>query len=104
MRLAGKVAVVTGGGSGIGRGIVLAMARVAGETAPLLMTAFGTTFRNSSIFEPMDALTLRVYNFTLSPYQVQVNQAYAGALVLILLILITSFTVRWFTGGFKRRF
>src|SRR5256884_1328898 len=90
--------------SGIVTGIVLAMARVAGETAPLLMTAFGTTFRNSSIFEPMDALTLRVYNFTLSPYQVQVNQAYAGALVLILLILITSFTVRWFTGGFKRKF
>jgi phosphate transport system permease protein len=90
--------------SGIVTGIVLAMARVAGETAPLLMTAFGTTFRNSGIFEPMDALTLRVYNFTLSPYQLQVNQAYAGALVLILLILITSFTVRWFTGGFKRRF
>ncbi len=52
----------------------------------------------------MDALTLRVYNFTLSPYQVQVNQAYTGALVLILLILIASFTVRWFTGGFKRKF
>ena len=90
--------------SGIVTGIVLAMARVAGETAPLLMTAFGTTFRNTSIMEPMDALTLRVYNFTLSPYQLQVNQAYAGALVLILLILITSFTVRWFTGGFRRRF
>jgi len=90
--------------SGIVTGVVLAMARVAGETAPLLMTAFGTTFRNTSIFEPMDALTLRVYNFTLSPYQTQVNQAYTGALVLILLILITSFTVRWFTGGFKRRF
>jgi len=52
----------------------------------------------------MDALTLRIYNFTLSPYQLQINQAYAGALVLILLILITSFTVRWFTGGFKRKF
>jgi phosphate transport system permease protein len=90
--------------SGIVTGIVLAMARVAGETAPLLMTAFGTTFRNTSIFEPMDALTLRIYNFTLSPYQLQVNQAYTGALILILLILIASFTVRWFTGGFKRKF
>ena len=48
--------------------------------------------------------TLRIYNYTLSPYQLQVNQAYTGALVLILLILITSFTVRWFTGGFRRRF
>jgi len=89
--------------SGIVTGIVLAMARVAGETAPLLMTAFGTTFRNTSIFEPMDALTLRVYNFTLSPYLLQVNQDYAGALVLSPLILIASFTVRWFTDGFKRR-
>ena len=90
--------------SGIVTGIVLAMARVAGETAPLLMTAFGTTFWNTNISGPMDALTLRIYNFTLSPYQTQINQAYAGALVLILLILITSFTVRWFTGGFKRKF
>jgi phosphate transport system permease protein len=90
--------------SGIVTGIVLAMARVAGETAPLLMTAFGTTFWNTGIGNPMDALTLRIYNFTLSPYQAQVNQAYTGALVLILLILITSFTVRWFTGGFKRKF
>ncbi len=90
--------------SGIVTGIVLAMARVAGETAPLLMTAFGTTFWNTGIGNPMDALTLRVYNFTLSPYQTQVNQAYTGAFVLILLILIASFTVRWFTGGFKRKF
>lgn len=90
--------------SGIVTGVVLAMARVAGETAPLLMTAFGTTFWNTNISSPMDALTLRIYNFTLSPYQMQVNQADAGALVLILLILIASFTVRWFTGGFKRKF
>lgn len=90
--------------SGIVTGVVLAMARVAGETAPLLMTAFGTTFWNTNISSPMDALTLRIYNFTLSPYQTQVNQADAGALVLILLILIASFTVRWFTGGFKRKF
>ncbi len=90
--------------SGIVTGVVLAMARVAGETAPLLMTAFGTTFWNTTIWGPMDALTLRVYNFTLSPYQEQVNQSYAGAFVLILLILIASFTVRWFTGGFRRKF
>ena len=51
----------------------------------------------------MDALPLRVFVFTESPYPEQVNQAYAGALILILLILITSFSVRWATGGFKRR-
>jgi phosphate transport system permease protein len=52
----------------------------------------------------MDALPLRIFNFTLSPYQVQINQAYAGSFVLILLILLASFAVRWFTGGFKRKF
>jgi phosphate transport system permease protein len=87
---------------GIVTGIVLAMARVAGETAPLLMTAFGTPFLNTDITQPMDALSLRVFVFTESPYPLQINQAYAGALVLILLILLTSFAVRWATGGFRR--
>jgi phosphate transport system permease protein len=89
--------------NGILTGIVLAMARVAGETAPLLMTAFGTPFFNTDIMQPMDVLPLRIFNFTESPYHIQINQAHAGALVLILLILITSFSVRWATGGFKQR-
>src|SRR5438876_1028646 len=89
--------------NGIITGIVLAMARVAGETAPLLMTAFGTNFFNTDVAQPMDALPLRIFVFTESPYQVQVNQAYAGSVVLILVILIASFAVRWATGGFKRR-
>ncbi len=96
--------VVPAASSGIITGIVLSLARVAGETAPLLMTAFGTTFWNTDIRYPMDALPLRIFNFTLSPYQAQINQAYAGSIILILLILITSFAVRWFTGGFKRKF
>lgn len=89
--------------NGIITGIVLSMARVAGETAPLLMTAFGTPFFNADVTQPMDALPLRIFNFAESPYQLQINQAYSGSLVLILLILITSFAVRWATGGFKRR-
>src|SRR5579863_6205875 len=89
--------------NGIITGVVLAMARVAGETAPLLMTAFGTNFFNTDVTQPMDALPLRIFVFTESPYQIQLNQAYAGSVVLILLILITSFAVRWATGGFKRR-
>ena len=94
--------VIPSASSGIITGIVLAMARVAGETAPLLMTAFGNPFFNSDITQPMDALPLRIFNFAESPYQAQINQAYAGSLVLIVLILITSFAIRWATGGFKR--
>ncbi len=90
--------------NGIITGIVLAMARVAGETAPLLMTAFGTTFWSTDVTQPMDALTLRIYNFTLSPYPEQINQAFTGSFVLIMLIVLASFAVRWATGGFKRRF
>ena len=94
--------VIPAASRGIITGIVLAMARVAGETAPLLMTAFGNPFFNSDITQPMDALPLRIFNFAESPYQAQINQAYAGSLVLIVLILVTSFAIRWATGGFKR--
>ncbi|HEV2581696.1 MAG TPA: phosphate ABC transporter permease PstA [Ktedonobacteraceae bacterium] len=94
--------VIPAASSGIITGIILAMARVAGETAPLLMTAFGNPFFNSDITQPMDALPLRIFNFAESPYQGQINQAYAGSLVLIVLILLTSFAIRWATGGFRR--
>jgi phosphate transport system permease protein len=90
--------------NGIITGIVLAMARVAGETAPLLMTAFGNTFWSAGINQPIDALPLRIFVFTESPYQIQINQAYTGSLILIALIVVTSFLVRWATGGFRRRF
>lgn len=87
--------------SGIVTGVMLALARVAGETAPLLMTAFGSQFFNVDIFRPMAALPLQVFNYTLSPYDTQINQAYAGSFVLMLLVIITSLAVRWATGGFK---
>ena len=95
--------VVPAARGGIITGILLAVARVGGETAPLLMTAFGTNFSRISIFRPMDALPLRIFDFTLSPVDAQRNQAFAGAFVLMLLVLVTSFAVRWATGGFKPR-
>lgn len=89
--------------SGIITGIMLAIARVAGETAPLLMTAFGSQFFNVDIFRPMAALPLQVFNYTHSPYDAQISQAYAGSFVLMMLVIVTSLAVRWATGGFKSR-
>lgn len=95
--------VVPAAANGIITGIVLAMARVAGETAPLLMTAFGNPFFNSDITQPVDSLPHIIFTFAESPYQAQINQAYASSLVLIVLIMLASFAIRWATGGFKRR-
>ncbi len=95
--------VIPAASSGIITGIVLAVARVAGETAPLLMTAFGNPFFNSDITQPMESLPHTIFTFAESPYQAQINQSFAGALVLIVLILLTSFAIRWATGGFKQR-
>lgn len=95
--------VIPAARSGILTGIMLAIARVAGETAPLLMTAFGTTFFNTSILRPIDAIPLRIFDFTLSPFPSEQNQAYAGALVLMVLVILTSLAVRWATGGFRPR-
>ncbi|HEY7350193.1 MAG TPA: phosphate ABC transporter permease PstA [Ktedonobacterales bacterium] len=89
--------------SGIITGILLAVARVGGETAPLLMTAFGTNFARINIARPMDALPLRIYVSTLSPFAPDRTIAFAGAFVLMMLVLVTSFAVRWATGGFKQR-
>jgi phosphate transport system permease protein len=93
--------VIPAARSGILTGVMLAVARVAGETAPLLMTAGGTTFFNTSLLRPIDSIPLRIFNFTLSPYPSEQNQAYAGALVIMLLVILTSLAVRWATGGFR---
>jgi phosphate ABC transporter permease protein PstC/phosphate ABC transporter permease subunit PstA len=93
--------------SGIVTGMLLAVARVAGETAPLLMTALGTNFfiyptRLNIFDQPLDALPLRTFNFTLSPFPVQQHQAFAGACILLTLVIITSFLVRVATNGMAR--
>lgn len=89
--------------NGIITGIVLAMARIAGETAPLLLTAFGSSFAFTSIFRPVAALPLQIFVYTLSPYDTQIHQAYAASLILIFLVIFASLAVRWATGGFKVR-
>jgi len=82
--------------SGIITGIMLAFARVAGETAPLLFTAFGNQFWNLKPNQPIAALPLQIFAYANSPYDEWHRQAWAGALVLIILIVGTVAFVRWF--------
>jgi len=84
---------------GIITGILLALARVGGETAPLLFTAFGNRFWNHSLSEPIAALPLQVFTYAISPYDDWHRQAWAGALVLVTGVFCVNVTVRFLTRG-----
>jgi phosphate transport system permease protein len=81
--------------SGVITGIMLAFARVAGETAPLLFTAFGNQFWNFHYDQPTAALPLQIFVYAISPYDEWHRQAWAGALVLIILIVGAVAAVRY---------
>jgi phosphate transport system permease protein len=81
---------------GIITGCMLAFARVAGETAPLLFTAFGNQFWSLNLNEPIAALPLQIYVYAISPYDEWHRLAWAGALVLIVMIMISVTLVRIF--------
>ena len=81
--------------SGIITGIMLAFARVAGETAPLLFTAFGNQYWNWKLDQPTAALPLQIFTYAISPYDDWHRQAWAGALVLIILIVSSVAAVRY---------
>jgi len=83
---------------GIITGCMLAFARVAGETAPLLFTAFGNQFWNFKLNQPIAALPLQIFVYAISPYDEWHRLAWAGALVLILLIMVSVTLVRVFAG------
>jgi phosphate transport system permease protein len=80
---------------GVITGVLLAVARVAGETAPLLFTAFGNRFWNHSLAEPIAALPLQIFTYAISPYEDWHRQAWAGALVLLMLVLAINVSVRF---------
>jgi phosphate transport system permease protein len=81
---------------GVMTGILLAIARVAGETAPLLFTALGNQFWSRKLTEPMAAMPLQIFNFAISPYEDWHRLAWAGALVLVTIMFALSLTARWF--------
>ncbi len=84
--------------SGVITGVMLAFARVAGETAPLLFTAFGNQFWNWKLDQPTAALPLQIFTYAISPYDDWHRQAWAGALILIILIVASVSAVRFVAG------
>ncbi len=81
---------------GVMTGILLAVARIAGETAPLLFTALGNQFWSRKLTEPMAAMPLQIFNFAIAPYEDWHRLAWAGALVLVTLMFALSLTARYF--------
>ncbi|MCR4393076.1 MAG: phosphate ABC transporter permease PstA [Dehalococcoidales bacterium] len=94
--------VIPGAMTGIVTGIMLAVARIAGETAPLIFTALGNAFGFDGLDKPISALPLQIYRYALSAYPDQNQQAWAGAFLLIVLVLVISVLVRWISGRRKQ--
>jgi phosphate transport system permease protein len=88
--------------SGILTGILVAVSRIAGETAPLLFTAFNNQFWSAGIDQPTASLTVQIYTYAISPYEDLHRQAWAGALVLVAMILLFSMLARLFTRRLER--
>jgi phosphate transport system permease protein len=80
--------------AGIVTGALVAVARIAGETAPLLFTALGNQFWSTNLTEPIAALPLQIFAYAISPYESWHSLAWAGALVLISMVLIISIVAR----------
>jgi phosphate transport system permease protein len=87
---------------GIVTGIVLALARIAGETAPLLFTSFNNPFFTTKLTQPIGSLTIQVFTYAISPYEDWHRQAWAGALVLVTIVLICSLLARFATRRLER--
>jgi phosphate transport system permease protein len=85
--------------AGIVTGVMVAVARVAGETAPLLFTAFGNRFWHQGLDQPIAALPLQIFAYAISPYDDWHRQAWAGALVLIGIVFVVSLAARLVTRG-----
>ena len=81
--------------AGIVTGILLALARISGETAPLLFTAFGNQYWNADVTQPMASVPVVMYQFAGSPYETWQQLAWAGALVLTLFVLLVSLGARF---------
>ncbi len=89
--------VLPAAASGIATGAMLAIARITGETAPLLFTALNSRFYNYFYDQPMSSLTVQIYNYATGPFEVEHAMAWAATLVLVALILVINVIVRTLT-------
>jgi phosphate transport system permease protein len=87
---------------GIITGVVLALARIAGETAPLLFTSFNNHYFTTKLNQPIASLTVQVFTYAISPYADWHRQAWAGALVLVAIVLVCSLLARLATRNLER--
>lgn len=95
--------VLSAGKSGMITGILLSVARIGGETAPLIMTVLGSSQFFSGADSPMDALPLRIWRMSLLPYDSAQQQGWGAALVLIIIILAINITVRYYFSKKSRK-
>jgi phosphate transport system permease protein len=87
---------------GVITGVILALARISGETAPLLFTAFNNRFFTTNLTQPISSLTVQVYTYATGPYPDWHRQAWAGALVLVSIVLVCSMLARLATRRLER--
>ncbi len=90
--------VIPTASSGIVTSIMLSFARIAGETAPLMFTAFGNAFWNTNLNQPTAALPLQIYRYAIMPYEQAHQQAWTAAFVLITIIMLIVIIFRWIAG------
>ena len=90
--------------SGIMSGVILAVARIAGETAPLLFTAFGNPYFSTNIFKPMESLPLLIFNYATSAYDDWHNLAWGAALILLIWVLLLNIITKIITKKWRVQF
>ncbi len=96
--------ILPAGLSGIMTGVIIGIARIAGETAPLLFTAFGNAFFSTNILKPIDSLPLLIFNYATSPYTDWHKMAWGASTVLIFFILILNITTRIIVNKWKIKY
>ncbi|MCM8821980.1 MAG: phosphate ABC transporter permease PstA [Candidatus Omnitrophica bacterium] len=96
--------ILPAGLSGVITGTLIAISRIAGETAPLLFTAFGNPFMNLNLTKPMNTIPLVVFNYTTSPYEQWHKIAWAAALVLLIIVLTLNIFSRIISKKWKVKF